>query len=321
MRPEPAAARASGVITAVEGIRVGHSTDLRGLTGCTVVLCPPGTVGSGEVRGGAPATRETELLRPGMLVNEVHAVLLTGGSAFGLDAAAGVMRYLEERGIGFPTGVAVVPIVPGAALFDLGIGDPSARPGPSEGVAACDAATEQVEEGTVGAGTGATVAKLLGPERQVKGGIGSALATEGSVVVGALFAVNAVGEVLGEDGEVVAGARPGEAGEEEPGQAAVPWPLGPVTNTIIGVVATNARLSKERAHLLAGSVHDAVSGVVRPAHTIWDGDTVFTLATGQVDAPQDLLEQMADEAVGESIRRGVLRATGVPGAPSVGEAR
>ena len=281
------------MITAVRGIRVGHATDRRGLTGCTVVLCPPGTVGSGEVRGGAPATRETDLLRPGMLVNEVHGVLLAGGSAFGLGAAAGVMRYLEEREIGFATGVAVVPIVPGAALFDLGIGDPKARPGPSEGYGACDAATDQVEEGTIGAGTGATVAKIRGPERQVKGGIGSASATEGSVVVGALFAVNAVGEILAEDG----------------------------ANTIIGVVATNARLSKERAHLLAGSALDAVSGVVRPAHTIWDGDTVFTLATGQVDAPQDLLEQMANEAVAESIRRGVLRATGVPGAPSVGEER
>jgi L-aminopeptidase/D-esterase-like protein len=309
------------VITAVAGIRVGHSTDLRGLTGCTVVLCPPGTVGSGEVRGGAPATRETDLLRPGTLVNEVHAVLLTGGSAFGLDAAAGVMRYLEERGIGFAAGVAVVPIVPGAALFDLGIGDPTARPGPSEGLAACQAASEEVEEGTVGAGTGATVAKLFGPERQVKGGIGSASATEGPVVVGGLFAINVVGEVMGADGEVVAGARPGHAGEEEPGQAAVPWPQGPLTNTIIGVVATNARLSKERAHLLAGSAQEAVSGVVRPAHTIWDGDTVFTLATGQVDAPQDLLERLAEEAVAESIRRGVLRARGVPGAPSVGEAR
>jgi L-aminopeptidase/D-esterase-like protein len=309
------------VIAAVEGIQVGHSTDLRGLTGCTVVLCPPGTIGSGDVRGGAPATRETDLLRPGMLVNEVHAVLLTGGSAFGLDAAAGVMRYLEERGIGLAAGVAVVPIVPGAALFDLGIGDPNARPGPSEGVAACEAASERVDEGTVGAGTGATVAKLFGPARQVKGGIGSASAREGSVVVGALFAVNAVGEILGADGEVVAGARPGEAEDEEPGQAAVPWPYVPRTNTIIGIVATNARLSKERAHLLAGSAHDAVSGVVRPAHTIWDGDTVFTLATGQVDAPQDLLEQMAGQAVAESIRRGVLGATGVPGAPSVGEAR
>jgi len=311
------------MITAVRGIRVGHSTDRRGLTGCTVVLCPPGTVGSGEVRGGAPATRETDLLRPGMLVNEVHGVLLAGGSAFGLGAAAGVMRYLEERGIGFPAGVAVVPIVPGAALFDLGIGDPKARPGPSEGYGACDAATEQVEEGTVGAGTGATVAKIRGPERQVKGGIGSASATEGSVVVGALFAVNAVGEILAEDGGILAGVRPGASGAEEEADAepTMPWPDGPWTNTIIGVVATNARLSKERAHLLAGSAHDAVSGVVRPAHTIWDGDTVFTLATGQVDAPQDLLEQMADKAVRESIRRGVLRATGVPGAPSVGEAR
>ena len=310
------------MITAVRGIRVGHSTDLQGLTGCTVVLCPPGTLGSGEVRGGAPATRETDLLRPGTLVNEVNAVLLTGGSAFGLDAAAGVMRYLEERGIGFPAGVALVPIVPGAALFDLGIGDPTARPAPTEGYAACEAASEQVEEGTVGAGTGATVAKLYGPERQVKGGIGSASAAEGSVVVvGALFAVNAVGEVLGEDGEVVAGARPAERAEEEPGEAAVPWPHGPVTNTIIGVVATNARLSKERAHLLAGSAHDAVAGVVRPAHTIWDGDTVFTLATGQEDAPQDLLERLVERAVAESIRRGVLLATGVRGAPSVGEAR
>jgi L-aminopeptidase/D-esterase-like protein len=310
------------VITAVRGIRVGHASDHRGLTGCTVVLCPPGTVGSGEVRGGAPATRETDLLRPGMLVNEVHGVLLAGGSAFGLGAAAGVMRYLEERGIGFAAGVAVVPIVPGAALFDLGIGDPKARPGPSEGYGACDAATDRMEEGTVGAGTGATVAKIRGPERQMKGGIGSASATEGSVVVGALFAVNAVGEILAEDGAVLAGVRSGAMGDEEEGREPTPpWPDGPWTNTIIGVVATNARLSKERAHLLAGSAHDAVSGVVRPAHTIWDGDTVFTLATGQVDAPQDLLEQMANEAVAESIRRGVLRAKGVPGAPSVGEAR
>jgi L-aminopeptidase/D-esterase-like protein len=309
------------VITAVRGIRVGHSTDRPGLTGCTVVLCPPGTVGSGEVRGGAPATRETDLLRPGMLVNEVHGVLLAGGSAFGLGAAAGVMRYLEERGIGFAAGVAVVPIVPAAALFDLGIGDPKARPGPSEGYAASDAATEQVEEGTVGAGTGATVAKIRGPERQLKGGIGSASAIEGSLVVGALFAVNAVGEILAEDGGVLAGVRPGARGDDEEAEPTTPWPDGPWTNTIIGVVATNARLSKERAHLLGGSAHAAVSGVVRPAHTIWDGDTVFTLATGQVDAPQDLLEQMANQTVAESIRRGVLRATGVPGAPSVGEAR
>src|SRR6266508_683830 len=220
-------------------------------------------------------------------MNGVHGVLFARESAFDLGAVAGVMRYLEERGIGFAAGVAVVPIVPGAALFDLGIGDPKARPGPNEGYGACDAATDQVEEGTVGA----------------------------------LFAVNAVGEVLAEGGAVLAGVCPRAMGDEEEAEPTTPWPDGPGMNTIIGVVATNARLSKERAHLLAGSAHDAVSGVVRPAHTIWDGDTVFTLATGQVDAPQDLLEQMAAQAVGESIRRGVLRATGVPGAPSVGEAR
>jgi len=303
-------------ITEVRGITVGHATDRIGITGCTVVLPPPGTVGSGEVRGGAPGTRETDLLRPGMLVEEVSAVLLTGGSAFGLAAADGVVRYLEERGIGFDAGVAVVPIVPAAVLFDLGVGDAKARPGPNEGYAACEAASVEVEEGSVGAGTGATVAKVHGPHRQVKGGVGTASAEEGGVVVGALFAVNALGEILGEDGEVVAGARP-DAGEAEPGN---PSPHGAGTNTVIGVVATNARLSKERAHLLAIAAHDALSTVVRPSHTIWDGDTVFTLATGEADASQEVLERLAERAVAESVRRGVLRATGVPGAPAVGEA-
>ncbi|MFB3738636.1 MAG: P1 family peptidase [Candidatus Velamenicoccus archaeovorus] len=305
------------MITAVGGIRVGHATDPDGLTGCTVVLCPAGTVGSGEVRGGAPATRETDLLRPGMLVDEVHAVLLTGGSAFGLAAAEGVMRYLEERGVGFPTGVAVVPIVPAAALFDLGVGDPKARPGPSEGYAACDAASEHVAEGSVGAGTGATVAKLYGSERQVKGGVGTASAREDGLVVGALFAVNAVGEVLAEDGTPIAAARPGPEGTE-PG-AEPPWPPGPWTNTIIGVVATNARLTKERAHLLAIAAHDAVAEVVRPAQTLWDGDTVFALATGEREAAQDEVERLTGAAVREAIRRGVTTATGIVGAPAAGE--
>jgi L-aminopeptidase/D-esterase-like protein len=303
------------VITRVPGVRVGHATDRAGVTGCTVVLAPPGAVGSGEVRGGAPGTRETDLLRPGMLVEHVNAILLTGGSAFGLAAADGVVRYLEERGIGFPAGVAVVPIVPAAVLFDLGVGDPKARPGPSEGYAACDAASEAVEEGSVGAGTGATVAKLHGPDRQVKGGVGTAAAEEEGVIVGALFAVNALGEILGEDGEVMVGAR-SETGGPPP---QTPWPQGPWSNTVIGVVATNAQLSKERAHLLAIAAHDAVSTVVRPSHTIWDGDTVFTLATGQVPAAQDVLERLTHRAVAESIRRGVLLATGVPGAPAVRE--
>jgi L-aminopeptidase/D-esterase-like protein len=305
------------VITAVAGLRVGHFTDRAGLTGCTVVLCPPGTVGSVEVRGGAPGTRETDLLRPGMLVEEVNAVLLTGGSAFGLAAADGVMHYLEERGIGFDAGVARVPIVPAAVLFDLGIGDPKARPGPSEGYAACDAASEQVVEGSVGAGTGATVAKVQGLSRAVKGGIGTASVREGEVVVGALFAVNALGEILGEDGEVEIGARP-ETGTTS-GPPAEGDPNVPGSgNTTIGVIATNARLSKERAQLLAQAGHEGIDLAIRPSHTIWDGDTVFSLATGEVDAAQDMLERLAAGVAAEAIRRGVRLAEGVPGVPGVG---
>jgi len=226
------------MITDVAGIRVGHVTDPVGLTGCTVVLTPPGTIGSGEVRGGAPGTRETDLLRPGMLVEEVHAVLLTGGSAFGLAAADGVMRFLDEHGIGFDAGVARVPIVPSAVLFDLAIGDPSARPGPQDGYAACLSASEKPEEGSVGAGTGATVAKLRGPDRAVKGGIGTSSATVEGLKVGAMFAVNALGEVLDGGGRVLAAARPGPEGGPQEGEGLSLWP-GAGRNTSIGVVATN----------------------------------------------------------------------------------
>lgn len=301
-------------ITQVPGILVGHDTDPVGLTGCTVVLCPPGTVGSGEVRGGAPGTRETDLLRPGMLVQEVHAVLLTGGSAFGLAAADGVMRFLEERGVGFDTQVARVPIVPAAVLFDLAVGDPRARPDAESGYRACLAAGTEVAEGSVGAGTGATVAKLHGPEGAVKGGLGTASAREGELVVGAVVAVNALGEILDEDGGLLAAARTGP-GDAEQGPAAPPWP----TNTTIGVVATNARLSKERAHLLALACHDGLERAIRPCHTIFDGDTVFTLATGEVEAEQALVEALAERVVAEAVRRGVRLATGIAGIPAVGE--
>jgi L-aminopeptidase/D-esterase-like protein len=301
-------------ITQVPGILVGHDTDPVGLTGCTVVLCPPGTVGSGEVRGGAPGTRETDLLRPGMLVQEVHAVLLTGGSAFGLAAADGVMRFLEERGVGFDTQVARVPIVPAAVLFDLAVGDPRARPEAESGYRACLAAGTEVAEGSVGAGTGATVAKLHGPEGAVKGGLGTASAREGELVVGAVVAVNALGEILDEDGGLLAAARTGP-GDGEQGPAAPPWP----TNTTIGVVATNARLSKERVHLLALACHDGLERAIRPCHTIFDGDTVFTLATGEVEAEQALVEALAERVVAEAVRRGVRLATGVAGIPAVGE--
>jgi L-aminopeptidase/D-esterase-like protein len=299
------------VITRVPGIRVGHWTDPVGLTGCTVVLCPPGTIGSGEVRGGAPGTRETDLLRPGMLVQEVNAVLLTGGSAFGLAAADGVVRFLEEQGVGFDTRVARVPIVPAAVLFDLGVGDPAARPGPAEGHEACVAAGERIPEGNAGAGTGATVAKLHGAHRGVKGGLGTASLEEGGVIVGALAAVNAFGEILDEKGEVLAGARPGEA---EPAGASPES-----TNTTLVVVATNAKLSRERANLLARASHDGIAGTIRPAHTMWDGDVVFTLATGEVEADQRSLEELATQAVMEAIRRGVLLAETVRDFPSARE--
>jgi L-aminopeptidase/D-esterase-like protein len=309
------------VITSVPGILVGHVSDVEGATGCTVVLTPAGTLGSGEVRGGAPGTRETDLLRPGMLVQEVNAVLLTGGSAFGLAAAAGVMRFLEEKGVGFDTGVARVPIVPAAALFDLWVGDAGARPTAEDGYAACAAASGgEVEEGSVGAGTGATVGKEHGPARAVKGGIGSASIERDGLIVGALMANNAVGDVVDEEGNVLAGALPDpdapdareepEAPAESPGQGLLPG-----TNTVIGVVATNARLSKERAHLLAIAAHEGTSAAVRPAHTMWDGDTIFSLATGEIDAPQPIVEELAVEVVAEAIRRSVRLATSVAGIP------
>jgi L-aminopeptidase/D-esterase-like protein len=291
-------------ITRVPGIRVGHWSDPVGMTGCTVVLCPPGTVGSGEVRGGAPGTRETDVLAPGRLVREVHAVLLTGGSAFGLAAADGVMRWLEEGSVGFDTGVARVPIVPAAVLFDLAVGDAGARPGPDQGYAACQASSDgPVPEGRVGAGTGATVAKLRGPHRAVPGGLGSAVRTVEGATVAALAAVNAYGEIIDGDGTPLAAALPGPEEESMP-----PWPAG--TSTVISVVATDALLSKEEARDLAGAAHDGIAEAVRPAHTMWDGDTVFALATGGTEAPQPLLERLAEEVLAEAVRRAVRKPSG-----------
>jgi L-aminopeptidase/D-esterase-like protein len=290
-------------ITDVQGIRVGHWTDQVALTGCTVVLPPPGTVASCEVRGGAPGTRGTDILQPGTLIEEAHAVVLTGGSAFGLATAGGVERYLEERGIGSEIGPVVVPTVAAAVIFDLGVGDATRRPGIEEGYAACVAASVEVPEGRVGAGTGATVAKMWGPERAVPGGLGSWADHDGELVVGSLFVVNAVGEVIDEDGAVVAGPRlePGERREDLVDQ------LRPAANTTIGVVATNARLSKSDARRLAGVAHDALDVAIRPAHTIYDGDTVFTLATQEVDATLDEVEKLVVPAVTTAVRRAIQR--------------
>jgi L-aminopeptidase/D-esterase-like protein len=269
-------------------------------------------VGSVDVRGGAPGTSETDAIRPGTSVNELHAVVLTGGSAFGLAAATGVRRWLEERGIGFDAGVARVPIVAAAVLFDLGIGDASARPDDAAGYAACEAATDgDVEEGCVGAGTGATFAKQPDPTAGWKGGVGTAVVEEGDRVVAALAVVNALGTVLDEEGEPIAENRNPDA---EPS-------LRPGINTTLAVVATNATLTKERAQLLAQAGSEGVSLAVTPAHTMWDGDTVFAIATGEIDAPQRDLEQMATRAVSEAIRRGVRSAVSLGGVPAVGEPR
>jgi len=275
-------------ITDVEGIKVGHYTDREGITGCTVVLCEGGAVGGVDVRGSAPGTRETDLMRPVKLVQEVHAVLLTGGSAYGLDAAGGVMRWLEERGIGFNVGVGVVPIVPAAVLFDLTIGDPSARPDAEAGYQACQLATGgQVAEGSVGAGTGATVGKLLGPRFATKCGLGTASVKIGKgFVVGAIVAVNSFGDVVDPDtGAILAGTRKPVVGgfvntvkrmQGDLGQAILGF-----ANTTLAVVATNAYLTKEAANKMAQMAHDGLARSIRPVHTMFDGDIVFALATGK----------------------------------------
>ncbi|HUF58768.1 MAG TPA: P1 family peptidase [Actinomycetota bacterium] len=289
-------------ITDVEGIRVGHWSDESALTGCTVVLPPKGTVASCEVRGGAPGTRGTDMLQPGTLLEEAHAIVLTGGSAFGLATAGGVERFLEERGIGSEIGPVLVPSVAAAVIFDLGVGDPTRRPGADEGYAACVASSADVAEGRVGAGTGATVAKLWGPTRGIPGGLGSWAVRDGDLVVGALFVVNAVGEIVDEDGSVLAGPRlePGERRED-----LIEWMRA--GNTTIGVVATNAILSKPDARRLAEAANDAVDAAVRPAHTLFDGDAVFSLATKQVSASYVEIAALVGDAVTTAVRRAIQR--------------
>ena len=262
-------------ITDIPGIRVGHDTNLEAGTGCTVILCDTPAMGGVDVRGGAPATRETDLLRPMTLVEGVNAIVLTGGSAFGLDAASGVMLYLEERGIGYDTGVARVPIVPAAAIYDLAFGPASIRPDASAGYRACEqASSEPVAQGTVGAGTGATVGKMAGPNFMTKGGLGSAsmLLSDGTLV-GAIVVVNAVGDIVDPRAQtVIAGTRRSDGPDFLAGN--------PFGNTTIAVVATNAALTKEQANKVAQMAHDGMAQAIHPAHTMFDGDTVFALALG-----------------------------------------
>jgi L-aminopeptidase/D-esterase-like protein len=323
-------------ITDIPGIRVGHAQDEVGLTGCTVVLCEAGAVGGVAIRGGAPGTRETELLYPGRLAPGVHAVLLTGGSAFGLDAATGVVRYLAERGIGFDAGVARVPLVPAAVLFDLTIGDPAAHPDADMGYRACQAATAgPVAEGNAGAGYGATVGKILGPQQAMKAGIGSAAVhlgqADNELIVGAIVAVNSLGSIVDpETGRALAGPRDpvsgtildtltlmGTISSAAVGDAHAK-PVQPFSHTTIGVVATNATLTKEQVNVVAGMAHDGMARAVRPAHTLYDGDTLFALATGDLSIPVDvsIIGAWAAEVVALAIVRAVRLAASASGLPA-----
>lgn len=310
-------------ITDVPGIKVGHASDAQAATGCTVILCEQGAVGGVDVRGSAPGTRETDLLRPMNLVERVHAVLLAGGSAFGLAAADGVMRFLEERGIGFDVTVAKVPIVPAAVIFDLTIGSPTVRPTAAMGYAAAQAAAGgRVDEGSIGAGTGATVGKVMGPLSAMKGGVGTwAIGLVGGAIVGALVVVNAYGDVVDDrTGQILAGARDPASGRLlNTARALVGGGSAPGSgaNTTLAVIATNVGLTKEQANKLAQLGHDGLARVISPAHTMYDGDTVFALSLGHAKADPVVLGAAAVEAVAEAVKRAVRLARSVGGIPGL----
>ena len=312
-------------ITDVSGIKVGHYTDEKAATGCTVVLCEQGVVAGVDVSGSSPGTRETDLLRPGNLVEKVQAIVLSGGSAFGLDAATGVMRYLEEQGFGYETSAGKVPIVPAAIIFDLNIGDSRIRPGANEGYQACLAATNgKVAEGCVGAGTGATVGKILGLERAVKSGLGTAsqkIARD--VVVAALVVVNAVGDVIEPGtGKILAGPRkPDGCGflstsqlwKDEFKEAVPPF------NTVIGVVATDAKISKTEANKLAHVAQVGIARTIDPCHTMYDGDALFTLCIGEKESDLSALGAAAAQVVAEAIVRAIQKAKTLAGVPAAND--
>jgi L-aminopeptidase/D-esterase-like protein len=321
-------------ITDVPDLLVGHAQDDTALTGCTVVLCPKGAVAGVDQRGGAPGTRETDLLRPMHLVRKIHAVMLSGGSAFGLDAASGAMRFLEEQRIGFAVGNAKVPIVVSAILFDLGIGSGKVRPDAEMGYRACQrASADPPAEGNAGAGTGCTVGKIFGPAGAVKSGIGSAsVDCGGGVVAAALAAVNAFGDVIDpKNGDILAGARPVGTGPLRLGGSRrfadtlsvmrtsagrLILSLAEGGSTVIGVVATNARLTKEEACKTAQMAQDGLARSIRPAHTMLDGDTIFALSTGNRKADVSLVGACAAEAFSRAVVKAVLAARAAGNLPA-----
>ncbi|RYL92504.1 peptidase S58 family protein [Sporolactobacillus sp. THM7-4] len=309
-------------ITDVPGIKVGNAENTEGLTGCTVIILEQGARCGVDVRGGGPGTRETDLLNPMNLVDQVNGVCLAGGSAYGLDAASGVMAYLEEQQLGLDVGVGIVPIVPAAVLFDLGVGSYSIRPTPEMGYAAArDAHSGALKLGNYGAGCGATVGKIAGQERAMKGGLGSSSRTfSNGLVVGALVAVNAVGEVRdSKTGEILAGIRDDNGHITE----SLEWMLNqklisvlPGTNTTIGVVACNANLNKAQMNKVASMAHDGLARTIYPIHTMYDGDTIFALSTGQLEATVDFIGTIAAEVLAEAVVNSIIMAEGLGGYPS-----
>ncbi|HAL17733.1 MAG TPA: peptidase S58 [Anaerolineaceae bacterium] len=319
-----------GSITDVLGIKVGHDQDLSALTGCSVVLCESGAIAGVDQRGGAPGTRETDLLRPMHLVEKVHAIVLAGGSAFGLEAATGVMRYLEERKIGFDVRVAHVPIVPAAILFDLEVGDSTVRPDAAMGYRACqNAASPMVSQGNIGAGTGAAVGKMFGVKRAMKGGIGTAsMDLGGGVIIGSLVAVNAYGDILDPtSNRLIAGLLDQNSALADT-MAIMKTFMGRRIlqfsshhNTVIGVVATNAKLSKEAVNKVAQTAHNGLAQTIRPAHTMFDGDTIFALSTNQRRTDVNIVAAYAPEVVARAILNAIIAAEpagGLPTARSLG---
>ena len=322
-------------ITDVRGIEVGHAHDDKALTGCTVILCRKGAVAGVDVRGGAPGTRETDLLNPINLVEKVHAIVLAGGSAFGLDAATGVMRFLEENKIGFNTGAVKIPIVPSAILYDLNLGRADVRPDLAMGYgAAASASSDAPTEGNVGAGTGASVGKMFGLKLGMKSGLGTARILVGSgIIVGVIVAVNAFGDVIDpQTGQIIAGLRSGKVGPLRVGKkdrfadtlTTMKNPVGrrvlgsaARTNTVIGVVATNAKLTKAQATKVAQMAQDGIARTIRPAHTMLDGDVIFALSTGSRKADVSTIGAYAAETMAEAILRAVKMAGSAGGLPGL----
>jgi len=327
----PAAESKDGGITDVQGVKVGHFTESRRPTGCTVLLFEKGATAGVDVRGSAPGTRETDLLNPTNTVQQVHGIALSGGSAFGLDVASGVMRYLEEHRIGFAMGDIVVPIVPAAILYDLEIGDSRIRPTAESGYKACQAATSaRVAEGNVGAGAGATVGKMFGMKQAMKSGLGTASLRVGDtgIVVGAIVAVNAVGDVVDpKTGKIVAGARKPDGSGFMDSMARIREGYrvraDAAKNTTLGVVATNVVLDKAQATKVAQMAHDGLARTINPVHTPNDGDTIFAVATGAIAARANhgAIGAIAAEVMAQAVLRAVMNARGIAGLPCYAELR